>query len=158
MRHRFELDGIMTRDQIPEIRKFVEQMHRKLLGNNTDLVARIAMATHELFENAVKFSVDGNARLCIDISRDAEPVCIRITTVNRATDKNLQDLRKLASALAQAEDVMLFYVELMRSSDPDVQGGLGLGRVAAEAEMKLKLDVEADRVMISAELVENAAV
>lgn len=157
MKHRFELDGAMTRDQIPDIRKFVERLHRRLLGNDGDLISRVTMATHELFENAVKFSIDGSAKLSVDISRESEPVHVRITTTNRAADEHLADLREMATALASATDMMTFYVELMRNSDPKVRGGLGLGRVAAEAEMKLELHLDNDLVVISAELVEQAA-
>lgn len=156
-KHRFELDGAMTREQIPDVRKFVERMHRKLLRDDGDLISRISMATHELFENAVKFSTDGVATLSVDVSRDEAPLRVCITTVNRAGAQNLADLARMREALEQATDMMTFYVELMRNSDPAVRGGLGLGRVAAEAEMKLELDLNADVVTVRAELVEDAA-
>lgn len=147
MMHRFELDGAITRDQIPDVRRFVERMHTKLLGDG-DLVSRIAMAAHELFENAVKFSIDGSAKLSVSITETS--VCI--ITTNRAAGGNLEELRDRAKALREAHDMMRFYVELMRKGDPKVRGGLGLGRVAAEAEMTLQLDVTGDLVVIRAEL------
>jgi hypothetical protein len=156
MKHRFELDGEITRDQIPDVRKFVERMHRKLLGNG-ELVSRIAMAAHELFENAVKFSTDGSAKLSVDISRDSSPLRICITTENRASDEDLEELREMRKAIYEADDMMLYYINLMKKSDPRVRGGLGLGRVAAEAEMKLHVELENDLVVIRAELVEQAA-
>ena len=81
---------------------------------------------------------------------------VTITTRNRARPTDLDELRELAHQLASTIDPMLFYLEQMRRS-PTRVGGLGLGRVAAEGEMKLELVLDGDMVQIKAEATLGAA-
>jgi anti-sigma regulatory factor (Ser/Thr protein kinase) len=147
MTDRFELEGQWTSDQVADVRRFVERLHRGKLADE-DLAARVATATHELFDNAVKFSTNGEALLRIDLTRDRD-LRIKITTRNRANATHIDGLRELARELREAPDVMAFYVALMRRAR---QGGLGIGRIAAETEMAIDLDLVDDMVVISAEL------
>jgi hypothetical protein len=140
----FQLSGNLTVADVPDVRRFVEKMHSRV--SNAEDVSRVAMATHELLENAVKFSTDGAASLRIDVGGSQ----VTITTRNRARSTDLDELRQLASELSTAVDPMLFYLEQMRRS-PDRVGGLGLGRVAAEGEMRLELVLDGDIVQIKAE-------
>lgn len=140
----FEVTGNLTVDDVPEVRRFVEKLHRRV--SNPDDLSRVAMATHELLENAVKFSTDGSAGLRIEIGGSE----VTITTHNRARPGDLDELRQLADDLTSALDPMLFYLEQMRKS-PSRVGGLGLSRVAAEGEMKIELRLEGDIVKIRAE-------
>lgn len=146
MENRFELEGVFTVQQVPEVRRFVERLHEHL--EHPELVARIAVATHELFENAVKFSADGRASIRIDV----EPTSghVQITTRNRASFDDLVELRDLARKLARATDMVTFYLELMRNSPRERTGGLGIGRVAAESEAHIELAFEDDVVIVSA--------
>lgn len=157
MRHHFEVAGATTPEQLPEIRRFVERFHRRVLCDDRHLISRVAVAAHELFENALKFATDGVATLNVDISRDAtaeeEALRVRITTKNRANAHHVSELREIKRAIDGADDMMAFYVDLMRRSKPSVRGGLGLGRVAAESEMTVDIDIDDDRVIVTAELV-----
>jgi anti-sigma regulatory factor (Ser/Thr protein kinase) len=141
---RIELQGSLTLDDVPYVRRFVEKIHRGVVRNDDD-ISRLAMATHELLENAVKFSVDGGASLRIEIEDDS--VCI--TTRNRAALADLDDLRAIASELEQAANPMVVYLALMKRA-PTLRGGLGLGRVAAEADMQIGLELDGDIVQIQA--------
>lgn len=140
---RFELDGPMRVDEVADVRRFVERMNRRL--RNADDAARVAMATHELLENAVKFSSDGAASVAIEVGTTH----VAITTRNRAREENRAELREIARELSEANDPMVFYLKQM--SVRDRVGGLGLGRVAAEAEMKLELVLDGDVVEVRAE-------
>jgi anti-sigma regulatory factor (Ser/Thr protein kinase) len=140
-----ELQGALTLDDVPHVRRFVERIHRGVVHND-EAISRLAMATHELLENAVKFSVDGGATLRIDIDDDSR-VCI--TTRNRAAPEDLADLRAIASQLEDAPNPMVVYLSLMRRA-PTSRGGLGLGRVAAEADMQIGLELDGDVVQIQA--------
>jgi len=140
----FELNGNLTVDDVPEVRRFVEKLHRR--NSSAEDISRVAMATHELLENAVKFSTDGTASLRIEVGASQ----VTITTRNRARPNDLEELSELARDLTSALDPMLFYLEQMRRS-PKRSGGLGLGRVAAEAEMKIELILDGDIVQIRAE-------
>jgi hypothetical protein len=145
--NRFALDGPMDVGDVAHVRRFVERLCRRQLTTE-DGVSRLAMATHELLENAVKFSIDGAASLTIEVKPNAE---VSITTRNRASKADLADLSRLANDLHNATDPMKFYLELMRRSPSQVRGGLGIGRVAAEAEMRIELDVQGDIVQVRAE-------
>jgi anti-sigma regulatory factor (Ser/Thr protein kinase) len=141
---RIELHGSLTLDDVPHVRRFVEQIHRRVLHNDDD-ISRLAMATHELLENAVKFSLDGGASLRIEI--EDSHVCI--TTRNRSAPADLDHLRDVASELEQAANPMVVYLALMKRA-PTSRGGLGLGRVAAEADMQIGLELDGDVVQIQA--------
>lgn len=149
--NRFELDGEFTIEQVPDVRLFVERLHGTI--PDLDVVARVSMAAHELFENAVKFTSDGMASLKVEVARDPQRVVI--TTRNRAHGDHLADLRQMGVRLREATDMMALYIELMRSA-PKARGGLGIGRVAAEAEMDVAIDVDDDIVTIRAELAATA--
>jgi hypothetical protein len=143
--HCFELVGTIGVEDVTDVRRFVDKLHRRFV-HNIDDASRLVMATHELLENAVKFSADGTATLRIEIVDGAE-LCI--TTTNRARTADVETLITIAAELDAAPDAMAFYVELM-SRDPRGQGGLGLGRVAAEGEMRVRLELRQDLVEVSA--------
>jgi hypothetical protein len=129
---------------VADVRRFVEKLHDRLLRDK-DLVARLAMATHELLENAVKFSANGTATIRVDIE-DAE-VCI--TTRNLARSADVDHLLAVAQEIKTTPDAMAFYLGLM-SRAPHAQGGLGLGRIAAEGDMQIGLVFEGDVVEVCA--------
>jgi anti-sigma regulatory factor (Ser/Thr protein kinase) len=143
-KERFEISGAIAVDDVPDVRRFVEKLHRRV--SNPEDVSRVAMATHELLENAVKFSTDGSTSLQVEVGGSQ----VTITTRNRARPDDLEELRQIAADLASALDPMLYYLDQMRRS-PSRTGGLGLGRVAAEAEMKIELVLDGDVVQIRAE-------
>ncbi len=143
--HRFELVGTITIEDVADVRRFVEKLHRRYVPNLDD-ASRLAMATHELLENAVKFSADGTATLKIEIIDGAE-FCV--TTTNQARMQDVDALVTIAAELEAAPDAMAFYIELM-SRAPRAKGGLGLGRIAAEADMRIQLEMREDIVAVTA--------
>lgn len=147
VKDRFELEGTFTRDHVADVRRFTERLLAWI--PDPDLRSRMAIATHELFENAIKFSDDGTAALLIEMER-APKLLVRIITRNRAKEADLMALHKLEANMREAEDAMALYVALMKAA-PDARGGLGIGRVAAESEMKVSMQFDGDVVQISAE-------
>ena len=131
----FELDTTIHLEDVKEVRHLVERIHLRL-GSSAGDAARIAMATHELLENAIKYSLDGTARLRIDVS---DAAIVTISTRNRATPDHRAELAQLAAELAASHDAMAFYVGLMTRA-PEKQGGLGIGRIAAEGDMAIGFD------------------
>lgn len=152
MSDHFELAGEFTLDQVPEVRRFTERMLRWI--PDRDVSARLAMATHELFENAVKFADDGVASLRVEVAR-LPSIRARITTRNRARASDLDTLHQLSARLRDATDPMTFYIQLMKDA-PDARGGLGIGRVAAEGDMKVAMTLVDEHVVIDAELEASA--
>ena len=63
----FELKFCPSLELIPIVRRFVEIFYSQLLAQD-DVAARIALATHELLENSVKFSSDGMASIHIGVA------------------------------------------------------------------------------------------
>lgn len=141
----FNIHGAMTEADVPDVRRFVEKVHKRRVPGADDL-ARVSMAAHELLDNAIKFSTDGAASLNIEIVGGTE---VHIKTRNKAREEDLAGLRRIASGLSTSKDPMLYYLELM-SSNPGARGGLGLGRVAAEGEMQLALTLDGDIVEVHA--------
>jgi hypothetical protein len=144
MTDRFVLDGNLTVEDVPEVRRFVEKLQSR--RESEDDVSRVAMATHELLENAIKFSSDGSTSLCVEVGGSK----ITITTRNRAKPADVAELQQIAKDLASTLDPMLYYLEQMRRT-PMKAGGLGLGRVAAEGEMQIELVLDGDTVQVRAE-------
>ena len=145
MSQRFELAGSIAIDDVPDVRKFVERVHRRVVPDGDD-ISRIIMAAHELLENAVKFSADGSATLHIEITNRTQ---VAITTRNRARPDDLEEVKRVARELDQADDPMAFYLNQM-SRSPMSRGGLGIGRVAAEGEMDVEFKLDGDIVEVQA--------
>ena len=141
----FEIVCAITLDDVPDVRHFVEKLHRRVVRGE-DEIARLALATHELLENAVKFSADGSASLRIEIVGESDLI---ITTRNRARTADLDDLLTIAAEIKAAADPMVYYVGLMKRA-PTSRGGLGLGRIVAEGEMQIGFELHGDVVEISA--------
>ena len=113
MSDRFELEGSFTSDHIADVRRFTERLLAWVPDD--DLRSRMAIATHELFENAIKFSDDGVTALVIEMVR-LPRLQVRIITRNRAKDSDLTALHQLDTNLREATDAMALYVALMKSA------------------------------------------
>ena len=140
----FEIDAALSIDDVPTVRKLVERLQVSVVADDGDR-SRIAVAAHELLENAVKFSTDGSAWMRVEIAEGT----LTITTRNRASRADLADLSQIASELGAAPDSMSFYLGLMQKA-PLEAGGLGLGRVAAEGDMRIALELDGDVVVVHA--------
>lgn len=141
----FELDCTIAVEDVAEVRRLVERIQLRRGADETD-AARIAMAAHELLENAIKFSIDGTARIRVEVSDSSE---VTILTRNRASAGDREELAVLAAELASAVDPMAFYVSLMGRA-PTKRGGLGLGRIAAEGDMAIGFVFHDDVVEVHA--------
>src|SRR6476659_8158273 len=74
------------------VRQFASDFYTEQLGPG-DAVSRIALATHEILENAVKYSLDGMTRVRIEY-RPGAPGTVQIRTWNRPRPEHLEVLRK----------------------------------------------------------------
>ena len=137
----FELNGQLGVDDVTSVRRLVEKLQRRF---SVDHAERVAMAAHELLENAIKFSADGAASIRIDLT-DSN---VTIKTRNRARPENLDSLKSISSRL-DGVDPLEFYVSCMKAS-PKSPGGLGIGRVAYEAEMQIGMTFDNDMVEVRA--------
>jgi hypothetical protein len=114
------------------------------------VVGRLALTTHELLENAAKYSADGSTSLYVEVDPKAGTVLVR--TANPATAAEIESLKKWFAEIESTPDVSELYAEMMRRSAAKKtgSGGLGLARIAAEGEMQMQLIIEGNAVEVVA--------
>ena len=142
-----------TIELISILRKLAYEFTKNALDDD-DVSSRVALAIHELLENSVKYSSDGFAALSIDMNRSSEveiEVTIRVT--NRVDVERMPALKEALRELGDAQDPDVYYTALMRRTAARESGsGLGLARILAEGEMKLRGEIEGDTVCIVADM------
>ncbi len=133
------------------VRTFVKDFYDRVL-RDTDLTWRLALATHELLENAIKYATDNNTRLLVEVEREVNHVKVSITTRNRAEPEQVAALRELFGEMNATEDAEAHYQTLIRrSAKKTVGSGLGLARIRAEAMLAMDYSVTGDLVELRAQ-------
>jgi anti-sigma regulatory factor (Ser/Thr protein kinase) len=138
-------------DLISSVRRFVSTFYEDVLGDAA-LASRMALATHELLENAVKYATDGETRTLLEVMFEPQPL-VSVCTWNRAGAENIHNLEEIFRAMALEPDAGAYYQGAMRRTATRTDGsGLGLARIQAEAEMALSCSIDGEMVAIHAEL------
>src|SRR5690606_31320208 len=133
---------------ISTVRRFVNEFYMRLLVGQ-EVSSRLALATHELLENAVAYAADGETEVRIEV-RGKE---LLVRTWNRAEPGHLEALKGLIDEMNQATDADEYYQKRLAISARRSEGsGLGLARIRAEAEMQVAYEIEKDRVCILARM------
>jgi hypothetical protein len=147
----FELRFCPNVELVSTVRQFVSEFYARVTPDR-DGVAKLALAAHELLENAVRYAASQETILTVSVTR-ADPTRGHISTRNAATAWNVMALKKKIEELHCVEDRESFYQsELHRSLLEGGPGGLGLPRILAEADMILSMsELEGGQVVISAE-------
>ena len=150
----FELNFQPNVQLVSVVRRFVTEFYQQFL-NDPDGTSRVALATHELLENAVKYSRDGETTIRIEVSPHATPRRVRIQLRNRAEPHDIAAIREIVDGVNQATDAIGFYQTLIaaKAKTKTAASGLGLARICAEAEMKIHYDVQGDTLVIEASTV-----
>ena len=79
-----------------------------------DVASRLAVATHELLENAVKSSSDGAANRFIQFDPSSRAVDVKVS--NRASDTQIALLRARFGEIGDAADAQRHYEVLLKRS------------------------------------------
>ena len=132
------------------VRAFVTEFYERVVTDK-DVAFRVALTTHELLENAVKYSADGETQIRIGGTLHLGESMIEVRISNNASPAHIVALTRLLDELAAAEDPLLVYQRVMRRNAKRVDGsGLGLARIHAEGEMSLDYLIEGEHVSVVA--------
>jgi two-component sensor histidine kinase len=138
-------------DLVSIVRRFVTEFYHCVFVD-PETSSRLALATHELLENAVKYSTTGETRLRVQVGRNVRPCPVSIRTWNDANPAQIEVLGEIFGALNAAQDAFAYYQQQMHQTVHREDGsGLGLARIRAEADMNLKCEVTGSTVCIVAE-------
>ena len=148
----FELTFSPDIELVTGVRDFVEALYRRILQDG-NLSGRVAIATHELLENAVKYTIDGPTYLRVEVIMPTDGArAVSIQTRNRADERHVSTLLGYLGEIRASDDPDAYYLQRMRQAARDTQvSQLGLARVRCEAEMQLSCTVEGNTVTIHAE-------
>lgn len=146
----FELSFSPNVKLISTVRRFVGDFYERVLGD-PEVTSRLVVATHELLENAVRYSSDGKSSIRIAVKRDEKGVFATIVTQNRTDQGHVSELEALLAEIRGGTDRSSVYQAMMRRSATREDGsGLGLCRIHAESEMDLSCELNDGLVSVRA--------
>ena len=137
------------------VRRFVGDFYGSLFGD-PETMSRLALASHELLENAAKYSSSGETKLRVQVAEappgEAARRRVSILTWNEAIPEEIDSLRRIFGALNAAPDPFAYYQQRMRETiKQSARSELGLARIRAEADMTLDCKVDGAMVCVIAE-------
>jgi two-component sensor histidine kinase len=138
---------------IAPTRRFVQDTLQPVLQEPDD-VSRIAMAAHELLENAVQHATGPVTKLSVALSTGStlgfREVALRLT--NETSPQHVERLRSAVAVLDDPARALEYYRGLMvKKWDQDRESsGMGLARIVVESEMKLAVEVNGSSVTLLA--------
>lgn len=133
------------------VREFVNTFYDEVL-EDPDSTSRLALATHELLENAVKYGTEGKTRVRIDVQFGEAGGTVAVRTWNHATPENVEAVRRLVEEMGRESDADAFYQALLvRVARQTTGSGLGIGRIHAEAQMTIRFDLDNGELCVIAE-------
>ncbi len=122
--------------------------------DDDDAVFRVAMAAHELLENAAKYAKDGKARLEVQVSPRDDDALVSVAVTNNAVQEHIDNLTACFAEMKAESDAMAHYFALMRRNAKNGSiSRLGLARVRAEGEMEIAVDIQGETVKVVASAV-----
>ena len=130
---------------VSTVRKFTEEFYQRMLEDR-DVSERVALATHELLENAVAYASDGETGVRVELGVDR----VLIRTWNRVTPEQLAQLEQLFAGMSAMSPDEYYRAMLAKTAYRKEGSGLGLARVRAEADMVLRYEVTPDQICIEA--------
>ncbi len=132
---------------IDEIRRFVESFCACACPQ-ADREAHLALAVHELMQNAVSGSSEHTVELTLEVDSAKDRVSVKVA--NACTAAQAKVLRARVDQMYREPDALKHYLEAMRQTPRDKRGGLGLARVRFESQLDLHVEFADGRVTVQA--------
>lgn len=131
---------------VDDIRRFVESFCAAACPG-AEREEQLALAAHELVQNAISYAATPGVDLRLALDRDAKRVSVAVS--NAVTPDQAKVLRERIAKIAANGDPLSGYLEAMRA-DPEGRGGIGLSRVRFEAALELEVTHDDGRVTVHA--------
>ena len=130
---------------VDEVRQFV-QSFCACAGVGAEREGQLALATHELMQNAITNGTcsDIELRLAIDAAADH----VEVSLTNTCAPGQPEQLRARVAKVQEAEPLASYVLAM--AADPKAPGGLGLARIRYEAQLELEVIDAGDRLTVSA--------
>lgn len=147
----FELRFSPCDQLISIVRRFVLSFYGSILDDE-ELSSQLALATHELLDNAVKYGTTPTAELAVTVIPEGDAHRIVVSIRNRAELRHIGEADRIIRELQAADSIFDHYQDLLHVAADRVDGsGLGLARIAAETRLQLTSRVDGDVIEIRAE-------
>jgi hypothetical protein len=131
---------------VSTVRRFTGEFYRRVLVDQ-ELASRLALATHEMLENAVTYATDEETAIRIDVEGDV----LSVRTWNTTGPDRIAAIKNAIDNVMAAPDPDAFYQEQMIVAAKRNDGsGLGLARIRGEAEMNLSYEFDNNKACIRA--------
>lgn len=131
---------------ISSTRIFVSSFCGHSIGD-PDFSDRVAMATHELLENAVKYSAAHCLPVKCQVGLDEGHMWVRVQ--NEAEPAHIESLRRVFTEVSDGNPIDV-YIQKMQASVMSDKSELGLARVRYEAGADLRMDYDGKVVTLEA--------
>ncbi len=132
---------------VDEIRRFVESFCSCACPGQTR-EAQVALAVHELMQNAIPHSGGEDVDLTLQVDPGADRVEIAVS--NPCSEAQLAELMARVDRINAEPDALRSYLRAMAEAPISSRGGLGLARIRFEAQLELAVIREGSRVTVLA--------
>ncbi len=131
---------------VDDIRRFVESFCAAACPG-AEREEQLALAAHELVQNAISYASRPGVELRLSLDRDAKRV--HVTVSNAVTPDQAKILRDRVAAMTAKADPLEGYLAAMHEN-PEGRGGIGLHRIRFEAALELEVTHDDGRVTVHA--------
>jgi hypothetical protein len=132
---------------IDEIRRFVESFCACACPD-AGREAQLAVAVHELMQNALPSGQGDDVELHLEVDRDRDRVQVAVS--NRCGEEEHLALADRIDRMYSEPDALAHYLKAMDETPSSHRGGLGLARVRFECQLDLTVSRLEGRVTVHA--------
>lgn len=132
---------------IDEIRRFVESFCACACPHE-NREAQLALAVHELMQNAIPASQGDDVELRLEVDPGADRVAVAVS--HRIGDPDYDVVAERVARMNAEPDALRHYLRAMAETPSNQRGGLGLARVRYESQLEVSVSRVANRMTVHA--------